>query len=308
MLSLHQIIGDLEYFLIVLALFMLMFGHCFFILMWKPASDDDLEDPNDDYEPAPFETVRETLLSVFRMMLGDFQRGWFSTDNDQIDDASVLVFVTFVFVCNIVLLNVLIAVVSDSYDYAQTRAANLFLRARIELAAELVAVGAAKHTAGETTYKGQPGLLRAKLERILRTMSDDDEAPSGESEWLGRALDQERRTQHIVEENVAMLQMDLARVETKTERAQQALENKIAKLEEHIIRMESSIAKAIEERIERSVAKAIEERIEKCIAKAIEERVDKAMEKCIEASNEGIAERIQKSNKEIMEAIQQLKR
>jgi hypothetical protein len=41
----------------------------------------------------------------------------------------------------IILLNVLIAVVSDSYFYAKTKARQLFLRARLELIAELDALG-----------------------------------------------------------------------------------------------------------------------------------------------------------------------
>jgi len=39
------------------------------------------------------------------------------------------------------MLNVLIAVVSDSYDYAMTRASGLFLRTRLVLVAELDALG-----------------------------------------------------------------------------------------------------------------------------------------------------------------------
>jgi hypothetical protein len=41
----------------------------------------------------------------------------------------------------IILLNVLIAVVSDSYSYAKTKARQLFLRSRLELIAELDALG-----------------------------------------------------------------------------------------------------------------------------------------------------------------------
>jgi hypothetical protein len=41
----------------------------------------------------------------------------------------------------IIMLNVLIAVVSDSYDYAMTRASGLFLRTRLVLVAELDALG-----------------------------------------------------------------------------------------------------------------------------------------------------------------------
>ena len=115
MLSIFQIIRDLVPFLIVLALVMLMYGNCFIVLMRTSASDDDAEDPSADDGPAPFGTVSETLLTLFLMMLGDFDRLWFLTGSKKIDHTVVTVFVTFQFLCNIVLLNVLIAIVSDTY-------------------------------------------------------------------------------------------------------------------------------------------------------------------------------------------------
>ena len=53
---------------------------------------------------------------------------------------SIVVFVTFNVILVIVMLNVLIAIVSDSYDKAVARSRHLFLRSRLELAAELVLV------------------------------------------------------------------------------------------------------------------------------------------------------------------------
>merc|ERR1711998_41535 len=58
----------------------------------------------------------------------------------------VLFFVLFTFMVMVLLLNMLIAIVSDSYDYAMIRSKQLFLRARIELAAELVVIGYARST------------------------------------------------------------------------------------------------------------------------------------------------------------------
>ena len=49
-------------------------------------------------------------------------------------------FMAFMFLGVVVMLNVLIAIVSDSYDNAQSRSRHLFLRSRLELAAELVLV------------------------------------------------------------------------------------------------------------------------------------------------------------------------
>ena len=56
----------------------------------------------------------------------------------------------------IVMLNVLIAVVSDLYDYAMTRASGLFLRTRLVLVAELDALGLT-----EEVHVGDGGGIKA---------------------------------------------------------------------------------------------------------------------------------------------------
>ena len=117
-------------------------------------------------------------------------------------------------------------------------ALNLFTRARVELAAELVAIGVAR---SNHVAEGEAGLLKkilSPLKRVLRTTSDGEEEISSEEEWQGRALDQERRTQNIVNENGMMLKLELARVENKIE---ERIEERIEKLN-----------KDIEERIEKS--------------------------------------------------------
>ena len=132
MMSLTQILSDLKFFLIVMALFMLMFGNVFLVLLPRE------EESSDEDDAPPFGTELETLLTLFRMMLGDFERSWFSANSDEISSVAVCAFVLYEFLITVLLLNMLIAVVSDSYDYAQIRAAKLFLRTRVELAAELV--------------------------------------------------------------------------------------------------------------------------------------------------------------------------
>ena len=171
----------------------------------------------------------------------------------------------------------------------------------LELAAELVAIGVAKSRAvtDEISKKGEARLLRTilkPLESFLRTTTDNEEDPSGEAEWLGRALDQERRTQNIGKEHVAMLQTDLARLENKTNQDQQALDHKITKFEKRIEERVEKLNKDIEKSNEE-----VERRIEKSI-REVEERIEKS-NKEVELR---ITKRIEKSNKKLMEAIQQL--
>jgi hypothetical protein len=76
----------------------------------------------------------EYYLKTYSILLGDF--GQFDRDNF-VTAFSVLLVVTFSFMVVIVLLNVLIAIVSDSYEKCLIRSKSLFGRARVMLIAEL---------------------------------------------------------------------------------------------------------------------------------------------------------------------------
>ena len=86
-------------------------------------------------------------------LLGDFDRDVYGTPFE------VALFVSYTFLVVIVMLNVLIAVISDSYDYAQIRAAKLFVRTRVEIAAELVGLGVAR--------SGEPTRFTECIDRLL---------------------------------------------------------------------------------------------------------------------------------------------
>ena len=112
-LSLSQIMHDLEFFLVVLGLFMLMFGNAFYVMLSSPL---DTTGTDEDDESPPFGTISETFLTVFRMMLGDFERGWFTAESESSRVAPFLItlFVLYMFTVMILLLNMLIAIVSGT--------------------------------------------------------------------------------------------------------------------------------------------------------------------------------------------------
>jgi hypothetical protein len=73
---------------------------------------DELHTPIPDKELSDlgaFDTAAEAMLSVFRMMIGDFEREWFDTP------VELFLFLSYTFLVMVMMLNVLIAVVSDSY-------------------------------------------------------------------------------------------------------------------------------------------------------------------------------------------------
>lgn len=77
----------------------------------------------------------EYYLSVYAILLGDF--GTFQRESFT-SFFSIFLAVLFTFIVVLVLLNVLIAVASDSYEKCLVRSRNLFGRARVMLIAELV--------------------------------------------------------------------------------------------------------------------------------------------------------------------------
>ena len=127
---------------------------------------------------------------------------------------TTLIFVLNTFIVMVIALNMLIAIVSDSYEYAQIRASKLFLRTRVELAAELVAIGAARSRAPSVAIDTL-GRLLAPMKRVLQLTAEpadgedgDDDGGGGDDddEWQGRALEMERRTQAAVSDSRVQLE------------------------------------------------------------------------------------------------------
>lgn len=136
-LCLFQIARDISSFMMVLIVVMLGFTNVFFVVLQERIGHTTIS--SNDGDESPFSTVGESLLSVYRMMLGDFERDWFRISNNQsAANYMVLMFAMYMFIVTIILLNILIAVVSDSYDYAMIQAKTLYLRARLVSAAEVL--------------------------------------------------------------------------------------------------------------------------------------------------------------------------
>eukprot|EP00968_Pinguiococcus_pyrenoidosus_P006892 scaffold455_cov160-Pinguiococcus_pyrenoidosus.AAC.3 len=136
-MALLQIAKDLRSFLVVLGIVLLLFTNLLFVVS-HPRTDGSFGDEEDE---EPFRTVWEALLTSYRMFFGDFDRDWFAAAPDEVSrQFTVLTFAAFLLVLNILLLNVLIAVVNNSYQSSTKKSLRLFYRARLELAAELQAL------------------------------------------------------------------------------------------------------------------------------------------------------------------------
>ncbi|GMI09273.1 hypothetical protein TrVE_jg5806 [Triparma verrucosa] len=123
-LMLSKIFQDLFSFLFVLIIIIVMFGHAFFLVLATKEKNEELEELD-------FTTISGTALSLYLMILGTFESAAFTGVWSQ------GLFLSYSFLVVIVLLNVLIAIVGDSYDAVLVTSTELFWRSRLELIAEI---------------------------------------------------------------------------------------------------------------------------------------------------------------------------
>jgi len=154
-LALHKILKHIVLFTIVCVVLILGFGDMLYISLAtnKNACPDNFEDPNQDEnslynllidrleDPKPFcHGIRQSYIGVYRVFIGDFSKEdfgetWLST--------TLYILITFFGI--IILLNVLIALVMESYEKSKVGADQLFGKARLYYVAELTGLEVMLH-------------------------------------------------------------------------------------------------------------------------------------------------------------------
>lgn len=130
-LAVIQITKDILWFLLILLAAIMAFSQMFYTLLLPTDCAD-----YDASEQLPSHCkLAEYYLRVYTVLLGDF--GDWERDDFHTPLAVTLI-VLFSFMVVIVLLNVLIAIVSDSYEKCLIRSQYLFGRARVMILAELI--------------------------------------------------------------------------------------------------------------------------------------------------------------------------
>mmetsp|Transcript_3044 Transcript_3044/g.6749 ORF Transcript_3044/g.6749 Transcript_3044/m.6749 type:complete len:379 (+) Transcript_3044:3-1139(+) len=126
-LAILQIMKDIFWFCVILLTLVISFSQMFFTLLAPPTcATGELTGRQCQQS--------EYLLKVYSILLGDF--GIFTRD-DFVSGVSVFLVVLYTFLVTVVLLNVLIAIASDSYEKCLLKSQKLFGRARVMLIAEL---------------------------------------------------------------------------------------------------------------------------------------------------------------------------
>ena len=118
-------------------------------------------------------------------------------------------------------------------DFAMIQAEQLFLQARIDLAAELVAIGVASSNVQGYEWLGSRLEWFEFVFRFSRKQDDDEDADETlfEEEWAGRALDQERRTKQAVQDSKDILLSRIEELEQNSEAQGALIQKRIEKLE-----------------------------------------------------------------------------
>ena len=80
-----------------------------------------------------FESIKNLALRLIGMTLGEY-------DVDDYSDSLLMMtyFLSYMLLMTIIMLNVLIAIVSDSYDSVMIRSKKLFLRAKFQIVADMM--------------------------------------------------------------------------------------------------------------------------------------------------------------------------
>jgi len=126
-LAILQITKDIFWFCIILLTMVIAFSQMFFTLLAPPSCAANEISGRQCQQS-------EYFLGVYSILLGDF--GIFSRD-DFSTSSSIILVVLYTFLVTVVLLNVLIAIASDSYEKCLLKSQKLFGRARVMLIAEL---------------------------------------------------------------------------------------------------------------------------------------------------------------------------
>jgi hypothetical protein len=119
--TISQVISDMVPFLCVNLVMLLGFSTAFFAL-YGPAWEDSIQYHSGEESPAPFSTVGSTIARVFGMFVGDFDPQDFYLTNDPAwVPLAFGLFGLYMVLVSVVCFNLLIAILSESYDRVQSR-------------------------------------------------------------------------------------------------------------------------------------------------------------------------------------------
>eukprot|EP00803_Ostreobium_quekettii_P000555 evm.model.scf_322.4 EVM.evm.TU.scf_322.4 scf_322:80745-87058(+) len=193
-IMIFEIVKDIVFFLVVALGLLLGFGIAFFVLYRHDvllAKDDRSEETQ--FFLDQFESVDRSLFTMFGMMLGDFELTWFY--DAQLAPWALILFVVYMVSMMIILLNLLIAIMGDTYDRVKDVEDVAFLHARATVIDD----------AESMLSEGKKAQLKKRINKFLHVLEPQsvDGASKG-GEWQGKLVVMERRFRKTIEQQMAV--------------------------------------------------------------------------------------------------------
>lgn len=170
-----------KYFTIILIVCMVGFAAGFFVLYENQNFEDlkyDVEDKSSQKQENPFMSV----FSAYTLMLGEFEVTEFPDTSSGEYFSTALLFIVFTAFINIIMLNLLIAIMSDIFDRVQESAQSEFLFARARIILEFEDMLKAKKS-GSKNEDVFPTWLQVLTPADEQKKNQSD---SPNDEWSGR--------------------------------------------------------------------------------------------------------------------------
>ena len=182
-----------------------------------------------------------SLVTLWRIMLGDVDMTWFES-NHGVNAYSQALFLLYTVIVVIILLNVAIAVVSDSYDRAMMESQQIFQNNRLERAAMLKASA----TTNKLALRFAANCIKPFLEPLLIVYIPALGVQNDHANEiiLSRALEQEKRTRAVVTEQGQALSTEINQKFDKVQNEIQAeIEAKVGGIEAKVDGIEAKMDK-----------------------------------------------------------------
>eukprot|EP00210_Caulerpa_lentillifera_P002852 g2726.t1 len=181
-IMMREIIVDIRWFLFILFAFLVGFGVAFFVLLSHKRKQD-----NDNNKENPFSDPWMSVVTMILLMLSEVGDSLDSIDNNDMPQAitilAAITLVAFLAAVAIVLLNLLIAIMGDSFDRVKNHERSLFLRKRASVVQEMEMC--LSHRRRQK--------LNARIKRYLHVLTPQFTSSVHEREWEGRLVDIQRR-------------------------------------------------------------------------------------------------------------------
>ncbi|GMH40807.1 hypothetical protein BSKO_08711 [Bryopsis sp. KO-2023] len=224
-----NIIANITTFLVLAFMVLFGFGVAFFVLYrhvvhLKPEVQRQMtlrEEELDNIQLA-FGTLGQTLVTMFAFTLGDFDLEVLYNINISGAETpsrftGIIFFVVYMFAIAVIILNLLIAVMGDSYDRIKNAQEMAFFKARA------VAIHDVETMMSTQTRREK----RAKIQCYLHIVEPVDKIKDEDAaqEWQGRVLDLQRRFRRIIKTRMSKTTHDIKDVVEISNRTAEIIKN-----------------------------------------------------------------------------------